>query len=163
MELNFITGTLLNVTPEQVICTTCHLLNFIHLAHYETHTDETLQKLEQSWEKFTQAKKIFLSKGIWKNFKIPKIHSIQHYMEMVHSHGTVDGYNMEASEHLHIDLAKVAYESSNKCDYIPQIKEWLMWCESIAFPFFHLVLTGSHKTKASPSIPPCPMDTTNLQ
>ena len=57
---------------------------------------------------------------------------MQHYVEMVRSHGTADGYNTEASERLHIDLAKVAYESSNKCDYIPQMKEWLMRRESIA-------------------------------
>lgn len=131
MEKVFL-GTLLNVSSEFVIRTVRHLLNFIYLAHYETHTDETLQQLEQAWEKFTQAKRIFLSKGIRKNFEIPKIHSMQHYAEMIRSRGTADGYNTEASERLHIDYAKIAYESSNKRDYIPQMKEWLMRRESIA-------------------------------
>jgi len=132
MEKVFL-GTLINVAPEPVIRAVRHLLDFIYLAHYETHTDETLRKLEQTWEKFTQLKQIFLSKGIRKNFEIPKIHSMQHYAEMIRSRGTADGYNTEASERLHIDLAKVAYESSNRRDYIPQMKEWLMRRESIAF------------------------------
>ena len=131
MEKVFL-GTILNVSSELVIRTVRHLLDFIYLAHYETHTDETLRQLEQAWEKFTQAKRIFLSKGVRKNFEIPKIHSMQHYVGMIRSRGTADGYNTEASERLHIDYAKVAYESSNKRDYIPQMKEWLMRRESIA-------------------------------
>jgi len=75
MEKVFL-GTILNVSSELVIRTVRHLLDFIYLAHYETHMDKTLQQLEQAWEKFTQAKQIFLSKGVRKNFDIPKIHSM---------------------------------------------------------------------------------------
>ena len=151
MEKVFL-GTLLNVSSEPIIHAVRHLLNFIYLAHYEMHTDETLRQLEQSWEKFTAAKRIFLNKGIRKNFEIPKIHSMQHYVEMIRSHGTADGYNTEASERLHIDYAKVAYESSNKRDYIPQMKEWLMRRESIVI--FSLYLDWVAQNEDLATTPP---------
>jgi hypothetical protein len=39
---------------------------------------------------------------------IPKLHSLQHYVEVISSFGTTDDYNTETNEYLHIDYAKDA-------------------------------------------------------
>jgi hypothetical protein len=39
--------------------------------------------------------------------------------------GTTDNYNMEASEHLHIDMAKDTYWATNRKDEYLQMTQWL--------------------------------------
>ena len=56
---------------------------------------------------------------------------MQHYVHMIRSHGTADGFNTEASERLHIDFAKHAYAASNRKDYIVQMKTWLARHEAV--------------------------------
>jgi hypothetical protein len=50
---------------------------------------------------------------------------MQHYADMIWSHGTTNGYNTKMSEHLHIDYAKNAYRASNKREYVEQMTMWL--------------------------------------
>jgi hypothetical protein len=45
--------------------------------------------------------------------------------------GTTDGFNSEASERLHIDLAKLGYRASNKKDYTVQMVQWLTHREAV--------------------------------
>ena len=45
--------------------------------------------------------------------------------------GTTDNYNTEATERLHIDLAKDAYRATNKKEYYEQMLLWLERCEKI--------------------------------
>ncbi|KAK0490115.1 hypothetical protein EDD18DRAFT_1311102 [Armillaria luteobubalina] len=69
---------------------------------------------------------IFIDLDTRNDFNIPKIHSMLHYTEAICSQGTTDGFNTEASERLHIDYAKIAYNTSNKKGYIRQMTQWLM-------------------------------------
>ena len=62
---------------------------------------------------------------ICKNFNIPKFHSLIHYVSTVRSHGTLDGYNTESPEHLHIDFVKVPFRGGNKQDYTAQMATWM--------------------------------------
>ena len=52
-------------------------------------------------------------------------------MEGIQSLGSTDGYNTESPECLHIDFAKAAYRTSNKCDYMEQMAIWLQCQEAI--------------------------------
>ncbi|KAK0460240.1 uncharacterized protein EV420DRAFT_1478757 [Desarmillaria tabescens] len=107
------------------------VLDFIYFAHYEEHTTESLKKLEDSWHTFHKHKEIFIDQGIRDHFNIPKIHSMYHYASMIHSHGSAGGYNMEASERLHIDYVKIAYNALNKKGYVKQMTAWMRRCEAV--------------------------------
>ncbi len=50
---------------------------------------------------------------------------MHHYTSMIHSHGSAGGYNTEASERLHINYAKIAYNASNKKGYMKQMTVWM--------------------------------------
>ena len=56
---------------------------------------------------------------------------LQHYAHMIRRMGTTDGYNMEATEGLQIDLGKNLYRALNKKDYIKQMTEALQWHEQM--------------------------------
>ncbi|KAJ7763974.1 hypothetical protein DFH07DRAFT_956251 [Mycena maculata] len=107
------------------------VLDFIYYAHFETHTDASLGKLKESWKLFHDNKDIFITKGIREDFNIPKIHSMQHYVDMIRALGTADRYNTELSERLHIDCAKLGYAASSNKEYTTQMTRWLMRREAI--------------------------------
>ena len=68
---------------------------------------------------------IFVSLGICKHFKIPKLHNSSHYYEFIQLYGIADNFNTEYTEWLHIDLAKDAYASTNFKDEFSQMTLWL--------------------------------------
>ena len=55
------------------------LLNFLYLAQYTSHTNETICQLQDSLSTFHDNKAIFIDLGVQDHFKIPKLHSLSHY------------------------------------------------------------------------------------
>jgi len=83
------------------------LLDFIYLARYPIHTSETLEKMNNALHMFHLNRDIFVSLGIGKHFNIPKLHNSSHYYELIQLYGTVDNFNTEYTERLHIDLQRM--------------------------------------------------------
>ncbi|PPQ82936.1 hypothetical protein CVT26_004943 [Gymnopilus dilepis] len=130
MEKVFL-GVLAGSTDVRVLQSVQGVLDFIYYAHFETHTDRSLQMLDAAWLKFHQNKEIFEELGIRQHFNISKLHNIKHYLDSIRLLGTADGYNTESSERLHIDLAKMGYNASNKKEYIKQMTVWLRRQEAV--------------------------------
>ncbi len=124
MEKVFL-GVLVGAADPQVILAVQGTLDFIYYAHFETHTDESLMKLNTAWSTFHKNKEVFEKLDIRKHFNISKLHNVKHYVDSIRSHGTADGYNTEGTERLHIDLAKMGYNASNRKEYIKQMTIWL--------------------------------------
>lgn len=130
MEKVFL-GALSGATTKGVLLAVRGVLDFVYYAHFESHTDDSLQKLEEAWNLFHTNKNSFVELGIRDHFNIPKLHSMKHYLDMIRSHGTTDGFNTEGSERLHIDYAKHGYAASNKKAYIQQMTVWLARQEAV--------------------------------
>ncbi|KAH9983002.1 hypothetical protein BJV77DRAFT_954754 [Russula vinacea] len=90
------------------------VVDFISYARFKVHTENSLERMDRAWSAIHENKKIFLELHICKNFNIPKFHSLIHYVSAVCSYGTLDGYNTESPECLHIDFAKVPFRAGNK-------------------------------------------------
>ncbi|KIM63099.1 hypothetical protein SCLCIDRAFT_118016, partial [Scleroderma citrinum Foug A] len=101
------------------------ILDFTYYAQYQSHTESMLKKMDIALCSFHQHKSIFINLGMRNDFNIPKIHSMLHYLTSICLFGSTDGFNTELPERLHIDLAKKAYQSSNKWDYTYQMTTWL--------------------------------------
>ncbi|KAJ4483962.1 hypothetical protein J3R30DRAFT_3839006 [Lentinula aciculospora] len=101
------------------------LLDFLFLAQYPIHSTTTLTSLSDALERFHADKKIFIDLGIRSDFQIPKIHFMNHYVPGIKHMGTLDNFNTEYTERLHIDLAKDAYQATNKKDELSQMAQWL--------------------------------------
>ena len=107
------------------------ILDFLYLAQYTSHTNETLHQLQDSLAEFHNNKLIFIDLGIQEHFNIPKLHSLSHYDSSIRLFGTTDNYNTEQSERLHIDMAKDAYRATNHKDEYTQMTIWLERREKI--------------------------------
>ncbi|KAJ7456365.1 hypothetical protein B0H11DRAFT_2321662 [Mycena galericulata] len=130
MEKVFL-GILANATDPAVQLSVRGLMDFIFYAHFETHCDISLAEMDTAWSAFHAHKQIFIDLDIRTHFNISKIHKLKHYVDSIRSRGTTDGFNTEGTERLHIDLAKVGYNASNKKAYIKQMTTWLRRQESV--------------------------------
>ncbi|KAG8946041.1 hypothetical protein FRC03_001582, partial [Tulasnella sp. 419] len=126
-------GCLIDYAAPGVIRATRGLLDFLYIAQYQSHSEETLAYLEEALHEFHQDKDVFLKFGarMGNGFNLPKLHSLLHYERAIKAFGTTDGYNTESTERLHIDFVKNAYRASNKRDHIPQMVQWLERKEKI--------------------------------
>ncbi|TFK59866.1 hypothetical protein BDN72DRAFT_872993 [Pluteus cervinus] len=101
------------------------LLDFVFIAQFPTHTSATLRDLKTALNDFHAYKNVFIQLNIRIDFNIPKLHSLEHYSDLIQFYGTTDNYNTEYTERLHIDFAKEAFRSTNMRDEFPQMTLWL--------------------------------------
>src|SRR5258708_3689674 len=113
MEKAFL-GVIVGGVDEQVIQAVRGVVDFISYAHFETHTESSLERMDRAWSAIHENKLIFVELGVCKKFNIPKFHSLIHYVSAIRSHGTLDSYNTETPERLHIDFVKAPFRAGNK-------------------------------------------------
>ena len=124
-------GVLAGIAPPRVVVAARGLLDFIYYAQYQSHTTDTLRRMQEALDLFHANKDVFVEEGIRNHFNIPKIHSLLHYVDSIILFGSLDGFNTEHPERLHIDYAKKGYRASNKRDYIIQMTRWLQRQEAM--------------------------------
>ncbi|KAI0729567.1 hypothetical protein C8Q72DRAFT_777655 [Fomitopsis betulina] len=139
-------GCLVGRIPHALMLTLHTLLDFIYIAQYSTHDDQTLKYLEDALVQYHKHKDILKTLGIRQHLNIPKFHSLVHYADSIRSLGTTDNYNTEMFERLHIDCAKKAWRASNHRNERPQMTKWLEWREKIAM--FELLCLLLHTSDA---------------
>ncbi|KAF8252847.1 hypothetical protein K440DRAFT_509360, partial [Wilcoxina mikolae CBS 423.85] len=99
--------------------------DFILIAGYHSHTETTLRYLQDTLHGISRNIHLFLTYRHNQSIsKIPKIHSLFHYIECIKEMGSVDNSDTEVSEAVHKNLIKGGYRASNKVDYIPQMLRW---------------------------------------
>ncbi|KAG8213611.1 hypothetical protein J3R82DRAFT_10296 [Butyriboletus roseoflavus] len=132
----FVSALVSTTHHQEVLKASWALLDFIYLAQYQSHTDETL----------LHSSEIFVTLGHCTHFNLPKLYSLQHYVEMIKKLSSLNGLNTESSERLHIDYAKKAYAATNRKDYINQMTKWLQRQEAILW--FKSFLAWHHGNQA---------------
>ncbi|KAJ3835033.1 hypothetical protein F5878DRAFT_653729 [Lentinula raphanica] len=92
------------------------------------------------------------------------IHFMNHYVDGIKRTGTLDNFNTEYTERLHIDLAKDAYAATNKKDELLQMTRWLERKEKVTKHalFNAWSQAGQHPPLRTHWIPPG-LNTTCLQ
>ena len=96
--------------------------NFILIASYHSHTQTTLKYLHDALSGISSNIHLFLPyRKSHSISKMPKIHSLLHYIECIRDMGSANNSETKISEAAHKDLIKDGYHSSNKFIYIPQM------------------------------------------
>ncbi|KAG0694135.1 hypothetical protein DFH29DRAFT_985333 [Suillus ampliporus] len=126
MEKVFV-GLISGGVDQRVVRTVCAVTDFIYYSSLQSHTDHSLHALAHALDEFHEHKAIFIEMGGRKatHFNIPKIHLMQHYVELIRRFSSADRFNTKSPERLHINYAKEAYRAGNKKDYIAQMTVWL--------------------------------------
>lgn len=120
-----------DVMPSRGVKAVKAFLDFLYLAQYSTHDDDTLKYLRAALKEFHQYADFFITMGCRDHLNLPKLHSLIHYIESIEFFGTTDNYNTEMFERLHIDFAKYGWRATNQRDEFPQMINWLSRQEKI--------------------------------
>ncbi|KAH7908431.1 hypothetical protein BJ138DRAFT_1012802 [Hygrophoropsis aurantiaca] len=126
-------GAIAGAVDGEVLSCARALLDFIYYASYHSHTDTTLRHMKTALDTFHATKDVFIRLGVREHFNIPKLHSLLHYIYTIQQLGSLDGFNSENSERLHIDYAKKAYRASSRKDYTIQMARWLQRQEAVVW------------------------------
>ncbi|KAJ3007938.1 hypothetical protein NUW54_g3348 [Trametes sanguinea] len=119
------------MSPARLVRATRSLLDFLYLAQYPCHSSKTLKLLDEALLAFHANKAVFSDLQIRENFRLPKLHFLEHYRRCIELYGTTDNYDTQYSERLHIDFTKEAYRASNRKDEFAQMTRWLERKEKI--------------------------------
>ena len=125
-------GLIIGAVQPAALCTAVAVIDFIYYSQLQVHTSESLKSLQKVLEAFHENKNMFVIEEIQEHFNIPKIHAMIHYYVAIQSCGSLDGFNTESPEQLHIDYAKEVYRASNKKEYVGQMTVWLGRQEAVA-------------------------------
>jgi len=99
--------------------------DFILITSYHSHTETRLKYLQDALSGICSNIHLFLPyRKSHSMSKIPKIHSLLHYIECIREMGSADNSDTEISEAAHKNLIKDGYRSSNKVYCIPQMLRW---------------------------------------
>ncbi|KIY61462.1 hypothetical protein CYLTODRAFT_362860 [Cylindrobasidium torrendii FP15055 ss-10] len=107
------------------------VLDFVYLAQYPTHDDDTLTYLTDALALWHAHKDYFIQIGVRDQFELPKFHSLEHYVETIKLFGVTNNYNTEMFERLHIDFSKKGWHASNKRDEFTQMTTWVTRRENV--------------------------------
>ena len=137
--------------PTRILRAVRALLDFVYLAQFQCHTINMIHCLEDSLTHFHENKAIFTDLGIRGHFNIPKFHSLIHYGTSITLFGTMDNYNTEQMECLHIDFTKNVYRVTNFKDELPQMTTWLNRREKIQEHAAFIKWLEDHDQHTTPS------------
>ncbi|KAN0140483.1 hypothetical protein V8E53_001692 [Lactarius tabidus] len=131
-------GLINGAPPPMLVQSVRALLDFLYIAQLPSKTRDTLHRLDDALARFHDNKSIFVDLGIREHFNFPKLHSLIHYSPSIRLFGTTDNYNTEQTECLHIELAKLAFEATNRKNEYPQMTTWVERREKVQKRFAFL-------------------------
>ena len=125
----------------------CALLDFIYIAQYQSHSNDTLEYLETALQDFHKNKHIFWDLGArtgkWsglENFNIPKLCGFHDYEPSIQQFGTIIQFSTDITEFFHKQSTKEPYRSTNKQDFMAQIciildhrEKWVQFRQYLAW------------------------------
>ena len=104
------------------------LLDFIYIAQYHSHSNDTLDYLKIALQDFHKHKHIFWDLGArtgkrngLENFNIPKLCGFHDYEPSIRQFGTIMQFSTDIMEFFHKQSTKEPYRSTNKQDFMAQI------------------------------------------
>jgi hypothetical protein len=119
------------VTPK-VIKSVRAIQDFLYLAQYRSHSDATLEYLEDALRTFHATKDVFISTGVRRgkkkvipHFKIPKLTGLHAYCRHIPEMGSSPQYSTEITENNHQPMAKHAYKATNRINAMDQMARYL--------------------------------------
>ena len=97
------------------------LLDFIYIAQYQSHSDDTLKYLKTALQDFHKNKHIFWDLGACtgkqsglENFNIPKLCGFHNYEPSIQQFGIIMQFSTDITEFFHKQSTKEPYHSTNK-------------------------------------------------
>ena len=107
--------------PPNIICALHAFLDFCYIAHQNFLTEHDLDQLKDAASCFHQYCEAFIDSGVWKDFLMPRQHSLMHYHALIQLFGAPNGLCSSITESKHIWAVKEPWCQSNCCKALSQM------------------------------------------
>lgn len=109
---------IIDLIPNECVEMVRHYLDFIRMAHYESHTDATLNLMEEYlqkfWDKLVGLDSAFVTANVVEiGWYCPKMHYLRHYTQYIREQGCLPYCSTDRTEPYHIPI-KDSYRASNR-------------------------------------------------
>jgi hypothetical protein len=88
-------------------------LEFCYIARQESHTEKSLNELNDAIVRFHQYREIFVTTGVRLGFGLPRQHSMDHYLRLIRAFGSPNGLCSSITESKHIKAVKEPWRRSS--------------------------------------------------
>ena len=97
-------------------------LEFCYIAQCNVHDTHSLTALEDALQQFHHHHEIFRTSGIRANgFNLPRQHSLNHYIKLIHAFGAPNGLCSSITESKHIKAVKEPWRRSSHFEALHQM------------------------------------------
>jgi len=107
--------------PQDIVRCFRAFLEFCYIVRQDIITEDTLEKLSNALQCFHQYRQIFLDTGVRSNFSLPRQHSLNHYILLIHMFGAPNGLCSSITESKHIKAVKEPWRRSSKFNALGQM------------------------------------------
>ncbi|KAG0693018.1 hypothetical protein DFH29DRAFT_992452 [Suillus ampliporus] len=107
--------------PRDVVRCFRAFLEFCYIVCQDIITEDTLEKLLNTLQRFHQYWQIFQDTGVRSNFSLPRQHSLNHYILLIHMFGAPNGLCSSIMESKHIKAVKEPWRWSSKFNTLGQM------------------------------------------
>jgi hypothetical protein len=97
------------------------LLEFCYIARRNVIDTQSLEQMKDALSRFHFHRDIFQRCGIVSGFSIPRIHSLQHYLNSIRAFGAPNGLCSSITESKHIKAVKKPWRRSSRFNALGQM------------------------------------------
>ena len=115
-----------------VLCALHAFLDFCYIAHQNFLTEHDLDQLKDAASCFHQYCEAFIDSGVWKDFLMPRQHSLMHYHALIQLFGAPNGLCSSITESKHIWAVKEPWCQSNCWKALSQMLVMNQWLDQLA-------------------------------
>ncbi len=121
-QILLIIASLLTHESSAAMHCTWAMINFIMLAQYTSHDEDTFKYMQHTLFRWNKLKKVFQhlrslnTDTQQRHFNISKFHAMTHYANFIHWYDVVNNVNMKYEKICHRHLIKKFFDCTNKCD-----------------------------------------------
>ena len=107
--------------PDDMVQAVRAFLEFCYIARRNVHDTNSPTALDDALQQFHHHCKIFQMCGIHNDFNVPRQHSLNHYIKLIHAFGALNGLCSSITESKHIKAVKELWRHSNHFEALSQM------------------------------------------
>ncbi|KAG1878335.1 hypothetical protein F4604DRAFT_1580134 [Suillus subluteus] len=107
--------------PTEVVQTFHTFLEFCYLVRQDIITEKTLNEIQNALDRFHRYREIFKTTEVIETLSLPRQHSLQHYIHLIHLFGAPNGLCSSITESKHIKAVKEPWWQSNRYKALSQM------------------------------------------
>jgi hypothetical protein len=107
--------------PNDIVRTFSSFLEFCYLARRDSHSEKSINALNEALRRFNHLRNIFEATGVREGFSLPRQHAMVHYPSLIRAFSAPNGLCSSITESKHIVAVKEPWRRSSRFNALGQM------------------------------------------